>query len=133
MWRTLIVNPVLVAVTVAAGLAACRLAGVDPHGREAALAAAVTVGASVVAGAVLLVGRLQPPTPAGPTVSALLAMVAHLGAVGLLSLAVLMTPGLATGPFALWVLGLFWATLMGLAGVCVWTVRSAAAGPPAAA
>ncbi len=125
MWRTLLVNPVLVAASVAVGVTACRLGGANPHGHEAALAAAVAVAASLLAGGVLVLGRLQPPTPAGPTVSALLAMVAHLAGVGLLSIAVLTTPGLATAAFAFWVLGLFWVTLLGLAGVCVWTVRAA--------
>jgi len=129
VWRTWLVNPVLIAVTVTAAVACCRLGGIDPHGREAALAAGIALVASIVAGVVLTLGRLQPPTPAGPTVSSLLAMVTHLGATLLLSVVVVMTAGVATVPFAYWVLGLFWATLLGLAGVCVRTVRSPASGP----
>jgi hypothetical protein len=129
VWRTWLVNPALIAVTVTAAVACCRLGGIDPHGREAATAAGIAVAASMAAGVVLTLGRLQPPTPAGPTVSALLAMVTHLGVTLLLSLVVVMTAGVATVPFAYWMLGLFWATLLGLAGVCVRTVRGPAAGP----
>ncbi len=129
MVRTIVVNPVLVAVTVAAALLCCRAGGLNPHGRDAAAAAAVAVAASIVAGTVLGLGRLQSPTPAGPAMSSLLAMSAFLGTTLLLSIVAVMAVGVDGVPFACWMLGLFWVTLLGLAAVCVWTVRAAAPRP----
>ena len=129
MWRTLLVNPLLIAVTVAAAVGCCRLGRIDPHGHEAALAVGIALAASGFAVGVLALGRLQPPTPAGPTQSALLAMVTHLAVTLILSLVLLMAAGPDKVPFAYWVLGLFWVTLLGVAGVCVRTVRATPPGP----
>ncbi len=124
MWRTAWLNPVLVAVAVAVAVGCCRAGHADPHGREAALAVGIALAASAVAVVVLGLGRSQPPTPAGPAATALLAMVSHLAVTGLLAVVVLMTTGVAAVPFAYWVLGLFWVTLLGLAAGCLRVVRA---------
>ena len=125
MLRALLVNLLLVAVAVTAGVGGCRLTGRPPHGIEAAMAAGVAVAASVAAGGVLALAGLQPQTPTGQAQTALLAMVAHLGLTFALSAALLLlTPGVAMVPFACWDLGLFWVTLLGMAVVCVRVVRA---------
>jgi hypothetical protein len=126
----LLVNLLLIAATVGLGVAACHGKRVDPHLNEAALAIGVALAASAVGAVVLGLGNAQPPTPAGPSMSALLAMVSHLGVTLMGSAVVLVVGGVAAAPFAFWVLGLFWATMIGLAGVCVRSVRAAAAAMP---
>ena len=112
MIRLLVVNPVLVVLAAAAGVAACRAGHVSPHFGEMMLASGICLAAAELA--VLPALLHAHDSDAGTlTRSALAGTVVHLGVVLILAVGVMMAlrPPLA---FVLWLLALYWVTLIGL-------------------
>src|SRR4051812_35332199 len=108
--RALIVNPLVLAVSAALGLALCRAMGWDPHVRAMVMAGAGCLVASEVGILPLLIHRgLMHPAQAG-----LLATVVHLMLATMLAGAIILTahPPMA---FVYWLLAFYWTTLISVA------------------
>jgi hypothetical protein len=124
-WRLLLINPLAIGAVVVAGVAGCRVAGVDPHARAAGLAAAAGLLASTLAIAPLLRPRWS--SPVAPTQAALIALMLHLAVMLLAALAGVAVVARAEKlPLVGWTLVVFWATLAGVAIVAARTVRAEA-------
>lgn len=121
MW-TLIVNPVVVVVIVSAVMIVCRATGADPAGRDMALAAVICLVAAEIAVVPVALGPKGAPDLFR---AAFAGTVLHLLVAVLLGAAVIfvLKPGL---PFVVWLLVMYWVTLIVFCAVCVRLFRSPA-------
>jgi Kef-type K+ transport system membrane component KefB len=122
--RFLPIIPVIALVLGAAGLAACRAAGYDPHTREMVIAGIIATAAAFAGLAPALALRGSPKS----TVSqlGLAGTVIHMFLTLLLAVAaVTFNLTRATLPFSLWLLGFYWATLAGVVFAMASLIRHA--------
>jgi hypothetical protein len=121
-----------VAVVLGAGLAGagiCRAVGVDPHGRDVALAAAIALVAACAGAAPIAFRRGVAADIGGIFQACFLGTVLHLATAVVLTVVVLLTlrPGNA---FVYWMLVMYWLTLGGLCAIFVRTLRKPTSGAP---
>ncbi len=122
MLRAVLLNPILLALSSAIGVACCHAGHLNPHARELMLAAVVFVIASQTALTPMLFSRRR--TAMALTQAALIGLVLHLILAMALSVAILLTTKPSTA-FAYWSLLFYWTTLCGLAFVFIRAVRTA--------
>ena len=118
-WATL-VNPLIVLISAAAGVAACSAAGVNPHVREMLLACAICIFASEAA---LVPAFLNRRPIAALIQGTFLGTVMHLALVAILGLVAMLVlkPGNA---FVYWLLAIYWLTLVATSAVFIKMVRT---------
>jgi len=125
--RVLMWIPLLIVLTVGAGLALCAVAGWEPHVRAMLAAAVVSLVAGAAAGAILVKSResTQPVVAQAALVGLTLQMLASLALCGVVYLV-----GIPVNtPFALWLLAFYWVTLTVLATAFVKLMKTAPAEP----
>lgn len=118
MVRSLILHPVFVALTAAAGLVACSFLSWNPHPRELALAAGVLLVASEMAMLPILLTRGA--NQLAVSQAALVGSMVHL-----FTAAIAIFVLTSSKPFTYWLLALYAATLVSVSMACVKAVRSA--------
>jgi hypothetical protein len=123
--RVLLAAPVLVIVVAAGGLLACTVGGVNPHVRDMLIAAAVVTVACVASALPLWLSSGS--DQAGAAQAGLVATMAHLFVSVAIAAVVFLT--LRAGlPFTLWMLAMYWATLIVVVVAAIRVVRAAPAG-----
>ena len=129
MLRAMVINPVILILAAAAGLVACRIAGVDPHVRAMLMAAGVCGIASEVS--VLPFALNVDPSAAAVFQQSFLGTVLHLALCAAAGVAVvfLAAPGAA---FVYWLLAMYWVTLIGLCSVFIGALRKTSKPAPTA-
>jgi hypothetical protein len=117
---------VLVTAATAVGVTVCETAGLPMHTINAAIAAGIGLVAAIVG---LLPLRFRADTtPVALFQSAWIGSIIHMAIAAALGIAALYLLKLAT-PFVVWLLMMYWITLMGLCVVFVKTLRSGELGP----
>ncbi len=110
--RYLALNPMLIALTAALGLAGCRAAGANAHVREMLVAGGICLLAAELAALPALLQHKSAPQQS-IFQAALIGTVVHLGVILALSIAALLLARLAPA-FVWWLLPMYWITLIGL-------------------
>lgn len=122
--RSLLLLVSVLAGTVGVGLIACKLAGIDPHGREMMMAVAI----ALFSGQIGILPASSQQKKKGDTAAmfqaALLGSVMHLGLVFVLAVGAMLA-GRADKPFVFWLLGAYWATLAALCFVFAKLIKAA--------
>jgi len=127
--RVLLAAPVLVIVVAAGGLLACTAGGVDPHMRDMLFAVAAVMLGCVASALPFWLSRGS--DQAGAAQAGLVATIAHLF-VSVAVAAVVFLALRAGLPFTLWMLALYWATLIVVVVAAIRTVRAAPQAPTTA-
>jgi hypothetical protein len=125
--RPLLINPLLVLGVAAVGAVSCRWTGADWHGRELAVAAAVSLLAAEAA--VTMIALQHGASTVHLVQTSLMALGLHL-LLSLVLAAAAMLSGRVGPAFAWWMLAMFWATLLGVCAVLVRAIRHGAGSPP---
>jgi len=118
LFRTMLINPVLVVLAAATGVAVCRGAGANPHIPEMLVASGICLAATALA----MIPIQKLPADANHAAlfqAAFLGSVIHMGLCIALGAVILFwrKPGSA---FIYWLLAMYWLTLIGL---CVTFVK----------
>jgi len=126
MSKAILLILVLVTVAVAVGVGVCGALKVPMHALDASLAAGIAVIAAALG---LLPIRFRADrTPVTLFQSAWLGSVLHMAVAAALGLAALFILKLST-PFVIWLLVMYWITLIGLCVALIKALRSVGSGP----
>jgi hypothetical protein len=112
---------VLVTAAVAVGVSACGMAGIGLHTQDVALPAVIGIVAGI-AGLVPLHLRID-RTPAGQLQSAWMGSILHMATAALLGIGCIYLLKRST-PFVVWLLAMYWISLIGLCIALARTLRS---------
>lgn len=121
--KSLVLMVLLLAGMAAIGITGCKIGGVDPRLNDLSLACVIALAAATLALIPALLQRNVAQT-AGMFQASLIGTVFHLGLILVTGLILVMTKR-ATTPFVLWLLGAYWATLIGLCVVFAKLIRTA--------
>ncbi|HWE96619.1 MAG TPA: hypothetical protein VG269_21850 [Tepidisphaeraceae bacterium] len=121
--KSLVLMVLLLAGMAAIGIIGCKISGVDPRFKDLSLACGIALAATTLALIPALLQRNVAQT-AGMFQASLIGTVFHLGLILAAGLILVMTKR-ATTPFVLWLLGAYWATLIGLCVVFAKLIRTA--------
>ncbi|MDB5358313.1 MAG: hypothetical protein JWN24_4766 [Phycisphaerales bacterium] len=121
--KSFVLMVLLLAAMAAIGIAGCKIRGVDPRLHDLSLACLIALAAATLALIPALLQRNVAQT-AGMFQASLIGTVFHLGMVLAAALLMVMTRH-ATTPFVLWLLGAYWATLIGLCMVFAKLIQAA--------
>jgi len=125
MPRTLLLIPVCVLIVAGAGYGLCRVAGRLGHGHEALVAAVICVVAAELAALPALLSRHSDPTTVSQ--AGLVGTLGHMFVAMLLAAVVWMLKLAGERQaFLLWLLILYWVSLVALVGFVVQVIRRAA-------
>lgn len=117
---SILVNPIVLIVVTAAGYAACRGAGFNPHANELLLASGICLFASEAA---LVPAILNRSHIAALIQSIFLGTIIHLGFILLPGIAIVFATKLGTA-FVYWLLAMYWVTLLTTSAVFIRMVRA---------
>jgi hypothetical protein len=119
--KAILLNLILVIAVVALGVSVCSTRGIAAHTSDAALAAAI--GLIAVAVGLLPIHFRRDRTPVTMFQSAWIGSILHMGLALALGVGGICFFKLST-PFVLWLLAIYWITLIGLCVALVKTLRT---------